>query len=271
MSKQAELEQWMTPEWAAAELMAHYYGDLTQCDQVLEPSCGEGAFLRAVPAHVAALGVELDPSLAKMARESSGHEVIVGDFRTVDLPFKPTLIVGNPPFRLELVKGFLDRAWELLPNDGRAGFILPASVFQTATTALELSSRWHVAQDMLPRSVFPRLQAPLCFARFTKGRRGMVGFVLYHETAAVSALQRRYKALLAQGERSVWAAVTRAALERLGGAASLEQLYREIESARPTPQRFWHAKIRQQVQRLCRRVGPGYWELLDAKPFALVA
>lgn len=257
-----ELEQWMTPEWAAQELVAHYFGDLTLCDQVVEPSCGEGAFLRVLPDHVPALGVEIDPELARAAIASSGRPVIVGDFATADLPVRPTAIIGNPPFRLATVQGFLDRAWELLPDDGRVGFILPASIFQTAGTAIELAARWHVAQDMLPRNVFPRIQAPLCFARFTKGkRRGMVGFALYHEVAAVSRLQARYRALLAQGERSVWAAVTRAALEALGGTATLAELYREIQGARPTPNRFWQQKIRQQVQRLCRRVGPATWQL----------
>lgn len=270
-SQQVELEQWMTPEWAAEELLAHYFGDLTSTDQLLEPSCGDGAFLRVVPRHVPAIGVEIDPVLAAQARMSSGREVFVGDFCAMELPVRPTVIVGNPPFRLVTVKNFLDRAWDLLPDDGRAGFILPASVFQTASTALELAKRWGVTQDMLPRNVFPRIQAPLCFARFTKGKRGMVGFVLYHETAAVSALQRRYKALLAQGEGSVWSAVTRAAMEALGGTASLSALYREIEGVRPTDNAFWHAKIRQQVQRLCRRVGPGVWSLSDAKPFELTA
>lgn len=263
-----ELEQWFSPEWAAMELIEHYYGDLTLCDHVLEPSCGEGAFLRAIPAHVPAIGVEIDPVLAQRARESSGRPVIIGDFRTADLPIKPTLIVGNPPFRLETVSGFLDRAWELLPNDGEAGFILPASVFQTAATALDLCRRWQVSQDFIPRNIFPRIQAPLCFARFTKGRKGMVGFALYHETAAVHGLQRRYRALLAQGETSVWAAVTRAAMEALGGRASLSQLYQEIEGHRPTENRFWQAKIRQQVQRLCHRVGPGQWALPQALPKA---
>src|SRR5690606_20902704 len=37
MSK-VELEQWFSPEWAAMELIEHYYGDLTLCDKVLEPS-----------------------------------------------------------------------------------------------------------------------------------------------------------------------------------------------------------------------------------------
>lgn len=257
-----ELGQYMTPEWAAEELVAHYFGDLTLCDRVLEPSCGTGAFLHAIPSHVPAIGVEIDPALAAIARSHTCREVVLGDFRTVDLPMRPTAIIGNPPFKLSVVRGFLDRAWELLPDDGRVGFILPAFLLQTPSTVDAFAQRWHLQQDMLPRTLFPRLSKPLCFARFTKGKRGMVGFALYHEASAVSRLQRRYRALLKQGERSVWAAVVRAAFEALGGSASLADLYREIEGARPTPNRFWQEKVRQQVQRLGYRTGPGRWALL---------
>lgn len=57
------------------------------------------------------------------------------------------------------------------------------------------------------------------------------------------------------------AAVTRAALEQLGGSATLAQLYREVEGSQPTSNRFWQAKVRQQVQRLATRVGPATWAL----------
>lgn len=266
---QAALEQWMTPDWAAEALVAQFFGDLTLCDRVLEPSCGAGAFLRAVPGYVPAVGIEIDPALAQLARASTGREVIVGDFRTADLPFRPTAILGNPPFRMATVESFMERAWSLLETDGRVGFILPASVFQTANTVERLSSRWHVQQDFIPRCLFPNLTSPLCFARFTKGKRGLVGFALYHEKVAVNRLAARYKALLAQGERSVWAAVTRAALDALGGRASLPALYAEIAGHQPTGNPFWKEKVRQQVQRIGYRVGPGEWAI--AAPEACAA
>lgn len=255
------LGQYMTPEWVAQELVAAYFGDLTLCDRVLEPSCGEGAFLAALPEHVPAIGVEIDPVLADRARRNTGREILVGDFATTALPFRPTAIIGNPPFAQAQVQAFLSRAWELLPNDGRVGFILPAFVFQTASTVATLADRWHIAQDMLPRNLFPGLSTPICFARLTKGRRGLVGFALYHEAHAVNRLQQRYRRLLAQGERATWGTLTRAALQALGGSASLTELYREIEGERPTHNRFWRAKVRQQVQRIGYRVGPGRWAL----------
>ena len=40
--------QWMTPAWAAAELVERHFADLTADDLVIEPSCGRGAFLHAI-------------------------------------------------------------------------------------------------------------------------------------------------------------------------------------------------------------------------------
>lgn len=261
-----QLGQYMTPDWAAAELVARYFPQLSLCDRVVEPSCGRGAFLRAVPDYVPMVGIEIDPELAARARASSGRAVIVGDFRTTQIPLAPTLVLGNPPFQHGLVMEFLERAFTLLPDEGKVGFILPAFVFQTASTVHRLSERWHMQQDMLPRNLFTGLSHPLCFAVLTKGaRRGLVGFALYHEAHAVNRLQARYRALLGEATRSVWAAVTLAALEALGGEADLPDLYREIAGARPTPNRFWREKVRQQLQLVAVRVAAGRWRLPMAR------
>jgi predicted RNA methylase len=254
------LGQWMTPEWMAERLVERYFSDLSMFDQVIEPSCGTGSFLGAVPAHVPAIGVEIDPALAAIAQQDTGRRVIVGDFAAVDLPIA-TAIIGNPPFKLRTIEQFLARAFELLEDGGRVGFILPAYTFQTSSTTLRIAQRWHIQQDAIPREFFPKISVPVCFAQFTKGRRGLVGFALYHDAGAINALERRYRTLLAQGERSAWAAVTRAAMEKLGGEAALPDLYREIEGARPSANRFWQAKVRQQVQRMAVRTGRGRWAL----------
>lgn len=262
MTRQRELGQYFTPEYVAEALLERFFPNLDMTDRVVEPSCGDGAFLRSIPDHVHAIGVEIDAGLAEQARRNSGRPVILGDFMTAELPMRPTAIIGNPPFKQATVMGFLDRAWDLLEEEGRVGFILPAFIFQTASTVDRLSQRWSMDQALIPRNIFPRLTTPLCFAQLTKGtRRGLFGFALYHEVAAVTRLQRRYRALLAQGERSAWAAVTRAALESLGGQGTLRDIYREIEGARPTSNRFWQPKVRQQLQRIAYRVGPGIWSL----------
>lgn len=256
------LGQWMTPAWAAEELVQHYFADLTERDCVHEPSCGIGRFLNALPAHVPALGVEIDPALAEIARAQTGRPVLIGDYRKVDLPCKPTVLIGNPPFQLKVVEGFLDRAYDLLPTDGRVGFILPCYHLQTSSTVLRLNRRWGLQQDMIPRNLFPGLSKPLCFAVLTRGAgRGMVGFRLYHETEAVASLEQRYRQILAHGEGSVWYAVTHAALERLGGEASVSAILKEVAGHQPTDNPAWAAKVRQTLQRRMVSSRRGVWHL----------
>lgn len=257
-----ELGQYMTPDWAAVELVERHFSDLPSGAGIVEPSCGRGAFLRALPADLQVVGVEIDPALASEARRRSGRPVLIGDFRMVDLPFVPQAVIGNPPFATRTVLEFLDRAWNLMEDEGRVGFILPAYTFQTSTTVATIAERWSMRQEMLPRDLFPGLSKPLCFAVLTKGTvRGMVGFALYHEMAAVRRLKARYQQLLHEGEGSVWVAVVRAALEALGGRADLQRIYREIEGLRPTANKFWQEKVRQTLQRIAIRIDQGVWQL----------
>ena len=258
----ARYSQYMTPAWAAEALVGKYFPNLDAQDCVLEPSCGAGAFLQAIPEHVPAVGVEIDPDLAAIAVRATGRRVIVGDFRMVDINFQPTVMLGNPPFAKKTIMEFIDRAWSLLPDEGRVGLILPVFALQTASTIDTLAERWSMEQSLIPRNLYPRLQHPLCFAQLTKGpRRGLVGFALYHELHAVTRLQKRYQELLNRGEGSVWVAVVRAGMEALGSRATLAQLYAEIQNHRPTQNVFWKEKVRQTVQRIAVRVGDGEWEL----------
>lgn len=264
-----KLDQWMTPSWVAEALVDRYFGDLSASDLVIEPTAGRGAFLQAIPSHIPALGVEIDPELAAIAARSSGRRVIVGDFRMVDLPVSPTAFIGNPPFSVNFVKQLLERALLMLPEEGRVGLILPSYAFQSTSTVVELARRWSIEQTQIPRTIFPGLSMPLCFAQFTKGtKRGLVNFALYHEHAAVSRLQARYRELLEHGEGSVWTAVVRAALETLGGTASLSEIYREVEGLRPTTNNFWKAQVRKCVQRIGTRVSEGVWQLVQPQAMA---
>lgn len=264
------LGQFFTPEWAAMALVERHFPDLTMFDRVVEPSCGPGAFLAAVPDYVPAVGVEIDADLAAQAMANTGRQVIVGDFLAVDLPMRPTAIIGNPPFRQSTIQAFIDRAFDLLPPAGRLGFILPCYAFQTASVVERLSMRWGLRQELIPRNLFDRLSMPLCFAVLTKGRcEELVGFALYHEHAAITRLQRRYRQLLGQGQRSAWKALTRAAMEALGGEATLAQLYAEIDGHRPTGNRYWREKVRQVVQQIGTRTGPGRWRITSRHPTPL--
>lgn len=61
--------------------------------------------------------------------------------------------------------------------------------------------------------------------------------------------------------RPVWRALVETALRRLGGTASLAEIYREIEGVRPAGNRFWREKIRQVLQTHFHRLAPGIWAM----------
>jgi hypothetical protein len=262
-----EFGQYMTPLWIAEAIIERYFSALDRSSLVLEPSCGEGRFLdafRAVMPDVQTIGIEISPALAKLAA-MKGHAVQVGDFRTIDLDLRPAAIVGNPPFSADVIDAFLARSHALLPPGGRAGFILPAYYFQAALRVEEMRARWSIAAEQIPRSVFPGLHFPLCFAVFSKDRRrSMVGFAFYETAAAVQKFARRYREIATVGGGStcsVWRQLVAAALEALGGEAHLQTIYAAIEGKRPTPNPFWREKVRQVVQRDCTRTGRGRYAL----------
>lgn len=267
MSFARSLGQYMTPVWFAERIVERYFPALDAGDLVLEPSCGAGAFLHALPAHVPAVGVEWDAQLADQARRETGRRVITGDFRVVPIDVQPTAIIGNPPFKLELIEGFLARAHELLPDGGRAGFILPAYTFQTAETCCRLAERWSMAQELIPRNVFERISVPLLFAMFSKDRRRtLVGFALYAEAFDVLRMPAEYRAALAAGA-GVWRRLVLVALRRLGGRAGLAELYAELEGKRPGAGQWWREKVRQTLRVYAddfAPLGAGRYELREA-------
>lgn len=257
----------MTPLWLADALVSRHFPQLDHRDTVLEPSCGEGSFLAAVPAHVPAIGVEIDPDLAQIARHETGRHVIAGDFRHVRIDVRPTVILGNPPFRMRLIDEFLRRAHQLLPDGGRAGFLLPAYAMQTSRRVSAYAELWSIAAEIIPRDAFPRLREPLIFATFSKDRRRLlVGVALVDQAADVHELPEPYRAALRATRGSLWRTVCRIALGRLGGRASLPQIYGELETARPTRSVFWREKIRQILREspaLFRPLGDGRYELVS--------
>ena len=239
-----------TPVWVAEALLERHFANLDAGDLVLEPSCGPAGFLAAVPAHVPAVGIELDPAVAALARQSTGRRVIEGDFVTVSLDLQPTAIIGNPPFRGPVIDAFLRRCSDLLPDDGRAGFILPAYYFRTCSRVVQLLDGWSISQEMLPRSAFSyRMREPLMFAIFSKDqRRLLTGFALYAEEDDRQRLGAPYRAMLSRSTGSAWRAVCRLALDRLGGSASLSDIYLELERNRPSRTQWWREKIRQTLR-----------------------
>lgn len=269
---QQQLHQWFTPSWAAEGIVEEAFGWLQPGDRVAEPSCGDGAFLCALPGSLDVVGVEIDPVQAERARRASGRHVIVGDFLEVpaqDLG-RVQAVIGNPPFQSDTVAAFLRKSHEILEEGGQAGFILPAYILQTSSSVERIHSLFSIRQAMIPRNLFPGLSLPLCFATFTKERqRRLHGFMLYREAQEIAAIDKRWKQAVATGRdcRGVWFPVVREILQALGGSADLEQIYGSIQTMRPTPNPHWRAKVRQVLQRHAsafERTAPGQYQLREA-------
>lgn len=247
------LHQWFTPAWAAEAIIEQEFGWLRSGHRVLEPSCGDGAFLCAMPREVHAFGVDIDPVQADLAATSSGRPVIVGDFLQLSSEELGIVdaVIGNPPFEAKTVAAFLDKSSSLMVEGGQVGFILPAYILQTSSKVEQLSRSFSIHQQLLPRNLFPRLKLPLVFARFVKERqRRLFGFLLYREAQDMRELKKAFAATATTARHvgGAWHQVVQAALSTLGGEADLSRIYEVIERRRPTGNPFWKEKIRQILQ-----------------------
>lgn len=256
--------QYFTPEWAALELVERHFSDLDADDMVLEPSAGLGAFLKAIPAHVPAFGVEIDPDIAAQGQANTGRRILVGDFSMIDLPERITAIVGNPPFHVPTIDRFIKRASVLLPEGGRCGLLLPAYAMQTHNNVMDWHQHFSLSAEVIPRRLFPRLSLPLLFVVFTReNQRKMVGFALYREACDVDRMATWARETIEKGRphRGVWRALVEATLEQLGGEADLPAIYAAIEPRRPTSNAWWKEKVRQILQLHFRPVSKGRWAM----------
>ncbi len=267
---QIALHQWFTPSWVCELLYERYFRHLTPRDVVVDPSAGTGNFLH-IPALAdhrlspEAYGVEICPTLARQAQQRTGRPVVIGDFRTVHLPKTPTALIGNPPFQTRLIEAFLQRAATLLPLGGQVGFILPAYFFQTSQRTIAYTEQWSIESLTLPRDIFPRLRYSLVFSIFRRDRRRrLIGFALFHETAALRQLPAHMRARVTRSNRSIWVSVVEQALTDLGGTSSLQNLYQLLSGRRPTPNPFWQEKTRQTLSAYpdrFERLTAGYYRL----------
>lgn len=255
-----KLDQWFTPFWAAEELIYDAIGDLGEVS-VCEPSCGNGSFLCAIPPEYAAFGVEIDPIVAEAARENSGREVLVGDFRSIDLENRPVqVILGNPPFKTSTIAGFLDRAHQLLPEGGLLAFILPGYSFQTPSRVMGWMDRFQIDVNLIPRTLFPGISKDLVWAKFRKGGPKLYrGLMLFAEQRDVEMMRRSIRHALERP--GTWREAVRVALESLGGEASLPAIYDMIAPERRAGRAHWQPKVRQILQLHFHSRGAGRWSL----------
>lgn len=260
----AEHGQYSTPPWAIEAVLRWRFPRPTRSDFWVEPACGEGAWLNALPRDTPAIGVEIDPALAEVARATTGRTIITGDFRNVDLDgIEASHCVGNPPFGNRIIRQFIARAFGILRDGGMIGFLMPAHTLGSARYVLELHRRFSIEQTMVPRYIYPRLSLPLTFVVLTKERtRTLVGFALYRELASVAEMPADYRAIVNDPtRRAPWRDVVADALTRLGGRASLEQLYAAIEPRRPAATRTWQDTVRRVCGESFVRVSEGEFAL----------
>lgn len=130
---------------------------------------------------------------------------------------------------------------------------------------------WSIAQEMIPRNIYPGLKLLLVFATFTKdGRRRLFGFALYRETADVQQFPRSVRAELDVYRGPVWARAVETVLRLLGGEADLGSIYEALAPARsrPSANPWWKEKVRQTLRRYERfqNVGPSRYALASAPP-----
>ena len=257
------LGQWFTPRWAAEILMADALEGLGDVG-VVEPSCGDGAFLAAVPARNPALGVEIDPRIAAIARESTGRPVVCGDFATADVTVENlAAVVGNPPYSMQTIDAFVRRSHALLPDEGILAMLLPGHVLSTTARVGPWREMFAIEQRMVPRSLFPRISLPLVWTRFVKSRsRTLVGFMLFDEQADLETMPREVHRAL--GRPGTWREAVGLALHALGGEATLEEIYRAVEPRRPSGNRWWRDKVRQTLGLYFPRTGAHSFAMPEA-------
>lgn len=256
------LSQWFTPFWAAEELVEDALRGMTGAT-VVEPSCGTGAFLSAIPSTSPAFGVDIDPRMAAIAGRTSGRHVVTGDFSTVDLEGRTyEAVIGNPPFEMAVIDAFLERAHRDLPEDGIVALVLPAYALQTPSRVTRWMERFSMDVNVIPRTIFPGLSKPLVWAKYRKtSAKRFTGMMLFSRTRDVENMGRTTRrALEAPG---TWREAVKAALLSLGGEASVSAICEAIVPERRCSA-HWRPKIRQTLQRGFQPMGEGRWSMRAA-------
>ena len=185
-----------TPNEIASFILKWGIGNNSQME-ILEPSCGDGVFLKELQKHKynykSITAVELDPNEAKKAKylNLKNSEVIIEDFHKyfMDSSKKFDLIVGNPPYiRFQYFKkkqqalafkifehvglkySKLSNSWVsfvigsslLLKEVGKLGFVLPAEILQVSysKTLREFLGKFYnkITIISFEKLVFPNIQ-----------------------------------------------------------------------------------------------------------------
>lgn len=181
----ATLGQVFTPDWVVATMMSMRQNQ----GRVLEPSAGDGAFMRYLER--TAVGIEIDD------RYNGDGRVWRGDFFSYDTKHKFATIIGNPPYvrfqdinpftkrlldterfdyRSNLYLFFIWKCLDHLTEGGELIFITPRD-FLKATSASTLNQRLYEEgsfshfEELGDKRVFGEFAPNCAIWRWVKGRR----------------------------------------------------------------------------------------------------
>lgn len=132
-----DLQFYKTPSDVVERVLAQVH--LKAGVSVLEPSCGDGAFMDAIRATGAdVFGIEYHAGRAQTAR-SKGHKVFTYNFLDVDPVEEYDYVIMNPPFYGRHYIKHVEHAYKFLKPGGRLVTILPATAHYEHNV---LKGRW---------------------------------------------------------------------------------------------------------------------------------
>lgn len=184
-----------TPEHVTDQMVGDLFRRISPkpTDYLLDPGCGEGAFIEAVIRWAERkriplpriVGVEQDPAAADVAkRKFRGRKAIsirTADFLTFDEGIRFRYVIGNPPYvavtqlspeeksryreeflsakgRFDLYFLFFEHALNLMEERGRLSFITPEKwlYVESAAQLRDFLSRYQIEKmDFYPENAFP--------------------------------------------------------------------------------------------------------------------
>lgn len=137
-----DLAFYPTPPAVVKRVMNKLSAFANKSGLILEPSCGDGAFLDALRDEgYKSMGVEVDYSRAEICKQK-GHNVVCGNFLTFESFRQFDAVVMNPPFAGFHYQKHLEKAIELLKEGGYLIAILPANAWYSHNSDLLFCGRW---------------------------------------------------------------------------------------------------------------------------------
>jgi hypothetical protein len=79
--------RWFTPEWSCLAIIDRFFPGLSSKDLVCDAGTGKGAFLKAIPTEIPALGVEINETHSAIAEAETGRAPARPDLHHLPVTF----------------------------------------------------------------------------------------------------------------------------------------------------------------------------------------